>query len=67
MTIKANKLTTREHINRRNDDLKKDFISLSNKRTPGGKGLFRHEAVVEKLACKYYLAEGYVDRLLKKL
>jgi len=57
---------SRETTEKRNRDLNDRYVELYAKKTPKGRPVMRHAAIVEQLAHEFYLSEARVDDILKE-
>lgn len=58
-----NKQSRKQHIERRNKNIKEDFIKLSNERY-GKHKKYTNDAIMLKLADKYYLSERTIEDIV---
>lgn len=57
----------RTEIDRKHNDMLKYYNKLCDKKTPKGKRELDMDAIIEKVAYKFYLGEKYTEAKLKEL
>ncbi len=62
--IFVKKISRQERIINRNKRIVKDYIRLSNKRTPAGAKIYTHDYILEKLSDKYALAPATIEAIV---